>query len=1055
MTDPNARLSEALGDRYRILGEAGAGGMATVFLAEDVKHRRRVAVKVLRPELAASLGAQRFLREIQIAAGLQHPNIVGLLDSGAFASAAGGPEDSPYYVMPFVEGESLRQRLARSGELPVGEAVRLLCEITDALAHAHRRGVVHRDMKPDNVMIAERHALVTDFGVAKAVTEAHGSDHQATSVGMALGTPAYMSPEQAAADPHVDHRADIYAIGAMAYELLAGRPPFTGGSPQQVLMAQVTQEPEPLLNHRPNLPPGLSQAIMRCLAKRPADRFQTADELLAALEPHATASASSTPASTAPVRAVPMPNQWYGHPVRVGALFALASAAVLALVWFLTKEVGLPTWVMPGAIALLAIGLPIMLATGVIERRRAVAKATGMFHASAETGLRRLTWKQSVRGGVLAFSALAVVVTGYLVMRLTGIGPVGTLVASGKLQASDRIVVADFENRTSDSTLGTSVTEAFRIDLAQSPVVKVVPAANVNDALARMGRPTGGVLDGATAREVAVRENAKAVVVGEISPIGKGMVLSARLLSAGDGTELVALRETAADEGKVLEAIDRLSKGMRERFGESLKRLRNTEPLEQVTTNSLEALRLYTQGERAFEGGDYDEAMGLMRQAIAADSNFAMAWRKLAVTLGNTNAGESERVAAATRAFQLRDRLPEKERYLADAFYYYTADYQPEKIISAYRAVLQIDPDDPTALNNLAIQLMDQGKPAEAEQLVQHAVDLRLPGTTFHNNLVQTLLMQHKNDQALATVDSLAARRPGGPEVAVVRATVLSAIASYDSAESVLRSALRTNLPPSTEQQMHGQLGSVLALRGRLVESSQERLRQQELMRRRGQPWNVLAIDVVGALVRVTQFGDQAGALRILDSAIAANPMSTMPAADRPYAFLAQVYAMAGAPARASQILAEYEREVPPQLRNADSWRHVARGTVDLAEGRPREALEAFRTYMKEDACTPCVKPFEALAWDALGQPDSAIAAYQVLATPGGSGLRMRTDGVLLSPALKRMGELQEEQGDKAGAIETYTRVLGNWSHADPAMQPQVKDVKQRLAKLTGEPGQR
>ena len=166
MADSTSRLSDALGDRYRIIREAGAGGMATVFLAEDVKHRRKVAIKVLRAELAASLGAERFLREIEIAAGLQHPNIVGLLDSGLYAAVEGGQPDRPYYVMPFVEGESLRQRLARQGELPVGEAVRLLAEITDALAHAHRRGVVHRDMKPDNVMLSERHALVTDFGVA-------------------------------------------------------------------------------------------------------------------------------------------------------------------------------------------------------------------------------------------------------------------------------------------------------------------------------------------------------------------------------------------------------------------------------------------------------------------------------------------------------------------------------------------------------------------------------------------------------------------------------------------------------------------------------------------------------------------------------------------------------------------------------------------------------------------------------------------------------------------------------------------------------------------------
>lgn len=251
---------------------------------------------------------------------------------------------------------------------------------------------------------------------------------------------------------------------------------------------------------------------------------------------------------------------------------------------------------------------------------------------------------------------------------------------------------------------------------------------------------------------------------------------------------------------------------------------------------------------------------------------------------------------------------------------------------------------------------------------------------------------------------------------------------------------------------MHAELASLLSIQGRLAEASQERLRQQEMMRRRGLPWNVLAMDAVKAITLVGQLGDRKGALRILDSAVAANPMAAMPAADRPYSLVAQAYALAGEPGRASQVMAEYQREVRPEIRNGDPWRHVATGTIALAEGRPREALEGFGTYQRESACVPCTKAFEARAWEAMGQPDSAIAAYKALAAPGGHSLRFRTDGPLLTPALRRMGELQEEQGDKAGAIESYTRVLGNWSRADASLQPQVRDVKHRLAKLTGEP---
>ncbi|MEO8201975.1 MAG: protein kinase [Gemmatimonadota bacterium] len=318
-----ARLAEALADRYRIERELGAGGMATVYLADDLRHERKVAVKVLRPELAATIGPERFLREIRIAAQLQHPHILPLLESGE-------ADGFLYYVMPFVDGQSLRERLTRQGELPVHEAVKLVSEVVDALSYAHGRGVVHRDVKPDNVMISGRHALVMDFGVAKAVSEASGRN-QLTTAGVALGTPAYMAPEQAAADPHLDHRVDIYAVGVMAYELLAGRPPFVGGSPQQVLAAHVTEAPDPVSKYRPGISPALEQAIMRCLAKRPADRWQSADELLTQLEPLVTPSAGMTPTSTRPIAGYRAPGKrrWLIPGAALVGVLALGTAWVL------------------------------------------------------------------------------------------------------------------------------------------------------------------------------------------------------------------------------------------------------------------------------------------------------------------------------------------------------------------------------------------------------------------------------------------------------------------------------------------------------------------------------------------------------------------------------------------------------------------------------------------------------------------------------------------------------------------------------------------------------
>src|SRR3954471_25025332 len=260
------RLQAALSSTYRIKSELGRGGMATVYLARDLKHDRLVAIKVLRPALAAVLGGDRFLREIRLTAQLQHPHILPLLDSGEASGFL-------YYVMPYIDGESLRARLTREGELPVHETVKLLIEVTDALAYAHAQGVVHRDIKPDNVLISGRHALVTDFGVAKAVSEATGRQNL-TTAGVALGTPAYMAPEQAAGESHIDQRADIYALGVLGYELISGRPPFTGRASQEVLAPRATQASAPLCNPRPGCPAELEAVIMKCREKRPADRWQ-------------------------------------------------------------------------------------------------------------------------------------------------------------------------------------------------------------------------------------------------------------------------------------------------------------------------------------------------------------------------------------------------------------------------------------------------------------------------------------------------------------------------------------------------------------------------------------------------------------------------------------------------------------------------------------------------------------------------------------------------------------------------------------------------------------
>ena len=295
MPDPLDRLRTALADRYTIERELGAGGMATVYLADDLKHGRKVAVKVLRPELAAALGPDRFPREIRILARLQHPHILPLLDSGE-------ADGFLFYTMPHIDGESLRQRIDREGALPVHEAVRITREVADALASAHAAGILHRDIKPGNVMLSGRHALVMDFGIAKAVSDAGGQT--LTTVGVAIGTPVYMSPEQATGSDDVDARSDIYALGILAYEMLTGRPPFQGKSAQATLSAQILEKPKDITEARPAVSPALNEIVMRCLEKAPDDRWQTTEELVPILESLATPSGGITPSQTRPVKTV-------------------------------------------------------------------------------------------------------------------------------------------------------------------------------------------------------------------------------------------------------------------------------------------------------------------------------------------------------------------------------------------------------------------------------------------------------------------------------------------------------------------------------------------------------------------------------------------------------------------------------------------------------------------------------------------------------------------------------------------------------------------------------
>ena len=357
MPDAISRLADALADRYRIEREIGAGGMATVYLAEDLKHNRRVAIKVLRPELGALLGAERFLAEIRTTANLQHPNILPLFDSGALpAGDSLTTHDSRllFYVMPYVDGESLRARLTREKQLPITDAVRIATEVAGALDYAHRHNVIHRDIKPENILLHDGRALVADFGIALAATRAGGA--RMTETGMSLGTPAYMSPEQAMGEREITGRADIYALGCVTYEMLVGEPPFTGPTAQAIVAKVVTTPAPSLRTARHSVPEPVETAVLIALEKLPADRWGTAKEFAEALvtsRPHVLTSSRHPERS----EGSPRPTRLPALPALPALLLATALIAAAAT-WVAARKGGPPgTTLPPARLALIAPAL--------------------------------------------------------------------------------------------------------------------------------------------------------------------------------------------------------------------------------------------------------------------------------------------------------------------------------------------------------------------------------------------------------------------------------------------------------------------------------------------------------------------------------------------------------------------------------------------------------------------------------------------------------------------------------------------------------------------------
>ena len=1061
--DELQRLQAALGDRYAIERALGSGGTATVYLAQDPKHHRQVAIKVLHPDLAAAIGPERFLREIEIAANLSHPHILPLYDSGE-------AQGFLYYVMPYVVGESLRDRLTREKQLPLDDAMRIVREVADALSYAHIHGVVHRDVKPENILLSGHHAVVADFGVARAISISGTTT--LTTMGLAVGTPAYMSPEQASGERELDGRSDIYALGCVLYELLAGRPPFVGPTLESLTHQHIMATPPPIASIRPSVTPALAKAIERALAKTAADRYQTAAQFAEALA-HAVATMSSAsavalgepaPAEHAAVPRTLLRDLWARRVPQFLAAYAALSAVVVALLGFLVNRFVLSPHLPDfGIVALASLTPTIALVS--------------YFHGRPGARGWRPVEKIGIPANVLASAGLLVLM---FATKDLGAATTRVTVHTEDGQRVERVVVKSefrkrvalfyFENQSGDSTLNWvryGVPLGLGLDLDQDLFldVRAMPF-QFAEQLRKTGFPEGLNVPLALKRQLADEAHLPYFVSGAVQH-GRQLSLQMSLYETRRGK---LLARHVLDGPDVLGLIDQLSVQLKHDLEIPAQHVEEVEdlPVAEVTTASLDAFRASAEGlHAALISRDWRAASRHLERSVLSDSAYAIAHVLLSQVYLALNDGARAQIELEA-AMRHRYQLPERRQFDLKSMYYdlrrdpakvlavlemrvelFPDDLEGRQILASvywlrnrrgdaiaqYQRILKLDPSHQDALKTVAEMLQQLGRYEDALANYRRYTERFPQDHQAYVAIGQLYEMLGRHGQARAQYERALLLKPDEAQIRIRLADLAFDAGDFDGEAVQLGETLRAAKTAADSAAVYAALASHYELQGQLMKAIDYTQLQWAVMQRFAPPL-ILLQQRLSTLDRYVQAGQDSIAFATLEAVgRELNP---------PFDMLLPLGALTihlerEEPDQAEVALPEVEALI--QAFGAEILRPFvlhARGRIQELRGKYDQAVAIYREEL-------ALEPTDVKAPTAIGRCFRSLKRY-------GEAEQYIRKTLTVHPfdprAHYEMALVFTDRGDRTRAAEHLRKALAVWRDADPKFKA-AQRARAKLAELT------